>query len=55
MAREAAKWDLTREDAAPEIALNEAIWKSIRGRHSRMPRPRHDRIIGSTPNDEDAD
>jgi len=25
---------------APEIALNEAIWKSIRGRRSRMPTPR---------------
>jgi YVTN family beta-propeller protein len=52
MARESASWDLSREDAAPEIALNRAIWKSVRGRHSRMPRPRHQHIIGVRPNDE---
>jgi YVTN family beta-propeller protein len=52
MARQAASWDLAREDAAPEIALNESIWKSVRGRHARMPRPRHEYIIGSQPNDE---
>ena len=41
------------EDATPEVALNEAIWKSIKGRDSRMPRPKHTKIIGSRPNDED--
>jgi YVTN family beta-propeller protein len=53
MARAAAKWDLKDADAAPEIALNESIWKSVKGRHAEMPRPRHERIIGSRPNDED--
>jgi YVTN family beta-propeller protein len=55
MARASARWDLEDADAAPEIALNRAIWKSIKGRHARMPAPRHERIIGSRPNDEEAD
>jgi YVTN family beta-propeller protein len=53
MAAAAAKWDLDDADAAPEVALNESIWKSVKGRNAKMPRPRHDYIIGSTPNDED--
>jgi len=52
MANQSASWDLTREDAAPEIALNQAIWQSVRGRQSRMPHPRHEHIIGIRPNDE---
>jgi hypothetical protein len=51
MAKAAATWDLEDADAAPEIALNQAIWKSVKGRSPRMPRPRHDYIIGSTPTD----
>lgn len=53
MARESASWNFDKEDDTPEIALNEAIWKSVRGRHSSMPAPRHEHIIGSRPNDED--
>jgi len=52
MAAASATWDFSREDATPEIALNEAIWKSIKGRAKRMPQPRHEHIIGSRPNDE---
>ena len=44
--------DFSREDATPELALNRAIWKSVKGRESHMPRPKHQRIIGSLPNDE---
>jgi hypothetical protein len=51
MAAEAARWDLADADAAPEIALNRSIWKSVKGRRSRMPQPRHTHIIGSMPND----
>jgi YVTN family beta-propeller protein len=47
MAAEAAKWDLQDADAAPEDALNQSIWKAIKGRHSVMPKPRHTHIIGS--------
>ncbi len=32
-------WDFSREDAAPDLALNEAIWKSVRGPTPRCPRP----------------
>lgn len=53
MARQSASWDFTTKDATPEIGLNQAIWKSIRGRRSKMPAPRHEHIIGSQPNDED--
>ena len=52
MASASARWDFAEEDAAPEIALNRAIWKSVNGSHSRMPRPRHTRIIGTRPTDE---
>jgi len=55
MAAQAARWNLEDADAAPEIALNESIWKSVKGRHAVMPRPRHTHIIGSQPNDEEAE
>ena len=38
-------WDEANEKA------NEAIWKSVNGRRSDMPAPRHDYIIGSQPAD----
>ena len=47
MARAASGWDLRDADAAPEIALNRAIWQSVKGRGSRMPAPRNARIAGS--------
>ncbi len=53
MAAQAKTWDLEDADAAPEIALNRSIWKSVKGRGSAMPAPRHVHIIGSRPNDED--
>jgi YVTN family beta-propeller protein len=51
LAAASARWNFAVEDATPEIALNEAIWKSVRGRRSAMPDPRHDYIIGSQPAD----
>ncbi len=39
MQAEAGSWDLAREDAAPDLALNEAVWKSVRGAASEMPPP----------------
>jgi len=35
----AGTWDFTKEDAAPDLALNEAIWKSVRGADAEMPAP----------------
>ncbi|MDX6718105.1 MAG: hypothetical protein QOJ63_359 [Solirubrobacteraceae bacterium] len=55
MAATAARWNLADADAAPELALNESIWKSVKGRDARMPRPRHTHIVGSRPNDEEGD
>jgi hypothetical protein len=49
MATASASWDFTIEDATPEIALNRAIWKSVRGRRSPMPAPKHEYIVGSAP------
>jgi len=45
------RWNFAVEDATPEIPLNEAIWKSVKGRRSKMPAPRHGYIIGSQPAD----
>ena len=51
LARASSSWNFDVEDATPEIPLNEAIWRSIKGRRSRMPAPKHDYIIGSRPVD----
>jgi YVTN family beta-propeller protein len=51
MAAAAATWNLRDADAAPELALNQAIWKSVKGRHSKMPKPRHRLIVGSQRDD----
>ncbi|MEO8587521.1 MAG: alkaline phosphatase family protein [Acidobacteriota bacterium] len=32
-------WDFTKEDAAPDLELNQAVWKSVRGAESEMPAP----------------
>ena len=39
MQAESNAWDFSKEDAAPDIPLNEAIWKSVRGAESEMPAP----------------
>jgi hypothetical protein len=47
MAKQSASWNFRREDQAPMIDLNEAIWQSVRGKGSRMPAPRHGLIYGA--------
>jgi Phosphoesterase family len=37
MSAQSAAWDFSVEDRAPEQALNEAIWQSVRGAESSMP------------------
>ena len=44
-ARRSLKFDLSREDAAPDLAFNENIWQAVRGEHSRMPAPRRSASI----------
>jgi carbohydrate-selective porin OprB len=39
MQAEANAWDFSGEDRAPDLALNEAIWKSVRGADAEMPAP----------------
>lgn len=45
LAIESAKFNLTVEDAAPDIPFNEVIWKAIKGENSVMPMPRHSAFI----------
>ena len=52
MAAVSARWNFEVEDATPEIGLNEAIWRSVKGRNSEMPAPRHEYIVGSVPTDD---
>jgi hypothetical protein len=48
-----ATMDFSIEDRAPEVLLNEIVWRSIRGAHSPMPPPR--RSVFVTPASRNAD
>lgn len=51
-----AQFDLSREDAADDLLLNEVIWRSVRGPASAMPAPVRASFVFSTPlEDEDED
>ena len=41
----AERFDMSREDAAPDLAFNENIWQAVRGEHSRMPAPRRSAAV----------
>lgn len=45
LSRENAKFDLSRADAAPDVAFNEVIWKVVKGINSVMPAPRHSAFV----------
>ena len=45
----AGTWDFTKEDAAPDLALNEAIWKSVRGADAEMPAPVNAAFVRARP------
>ena len=38
-------WDFSREDRAPDLDLNEVVWKSVRGESSIMPAPRRSAFV----------
>ncbi|WP_347156514.1 beta-propeller fold lactonase family protein [Pontibacter chitinilyticus] len=38
-------FNLAKEDAAPDLDLNEVIWKSVKGEHSVMPAPRRSAFL----------
>ncbi len=49
------KMDFSREDAADETALNEIIWRSVRGATQPMPAPVHAAFVFARPQAEDDD
>lgn len=38
-------WDFSREDRAPDLDLNEVVWKSVKGERSIMPAPRRSAFV----------
>lgn len=38
-------WDFSREDRAPDLDLNEVVWKSVKGETSIMPAPRRSAFV----------
>jgi hypothetical protein len=49
------KMDLTKEDAADDLLLNEVIWRSVRGAASPMPAPKRAAFVRSLGEDDDDD
>jgi YVTN family beta-propeller protein len=47
------KMDFSKEDAADDFLLNEAVWKSVRGATSSMPAPVHAAFVFTRPGDDD--
>ena len=44
--------DLTKEDAADDLLLNEVIWRNVRGANSPMPAPvRRAWVLAGDPDD----
>lgn len=55
-AKKSKDFDLTKEDAVPDLLLNEVIWKSVKGEDSEMPAPRRSafvRLIKADKEDDD--
>jgi YVTN family beta-propeller protein len=50
-----AAWNFAREDSAPDLDLNEVVWKSVKGEHSIMPAPRRSAFLKLEPKKKDAD
>ena len=50
-AQRSEEFDLSREDAADDLALNEVIWRSVRGATSSMPTPRRAAFVRSLDGD----
>ena len=53
--RASQQMDFSREDAADETALNEIIWRSVRGAGQPMPAPVHAAFVFEHPKAEDDD
>jgi DNA-binding beta-propeller fold protein YncE len=49
------KMDLTKEDAADDLLLNEVVWRSVRGADSPMPAPKRAAFVRGPGGDDDDD
>jgi hypothetical protein len=49
------KMDFSKEDAADDLALNEVIWRSVKGPDSPMPSPTRAGFVFATATDDDDD
>jgi hypothetical protein len=54
-AQASLKMNLREADLAPELELNEIIWRSIRGADSPMPPPRRAAFVRATAEDDEED
>lgn len=43
--RRSEKFNFKKEDAAPDLDLNEVVWKSVKGEYSVMPAPRRSAFV----------
>jgi hypothetical protein len=43
--RRSELFNFAKEDAAPDLDLNEVVWKSIKGEHSVMPAPKRSAFV----------
>lgn len=39
------KWNFAKEDAVPDLDLNEVIWKSVKGEDAQMPAPKRSAFV----------
>jgi YVTN family beta-propeller protein len=44
-AQRSQEWNFAKEDAAPDLDLNEVVWKSVEGEDSIMPAPRRSAFV----------
>lgn len=54
LAKISASFDLSKEDAAPDVLFNEVLWKGIKGMHVKFPGPRRAAFV-KLPKKEDMD
>jgi hypothetical protein len=55
LAQLSATFDLSREDAADDLQLNQAVWKAVRGAESDMPPPVRAGFVFTRPAEVDDD
>jgi len=51
--RRSEKFDFSKEDAAPDLDLNQVVWKSVKGENSVMPAPKRSAFVMLKDDDDD--